>query len=47
MKNKLLEHFGHKIVIAKYGSQNVSLECETCNEVIKDYELLQVHNIER
>jgi rubredoxin len=35
---KLKEHFGHKIVIVKYGDgQNYSLECEGCCEVLTDY----------
>jgi len=43
MKEKLLEHAYHKIVIVKYGTvyknYNVALECETCNVVLKDYDL--------
>jgi hypothetical protein len=33
---KLLVHYGHKIVIAKYGDQNIALECEDCYEVLAD-----------
>lgn len=38
--NKLIEHCGHHIVIARYGKNgkapyvNVSVECEDCNEVL-------------
>ena len=34
--DELLQHFGHKIIIAKYGNENIALECETCNEVLAD-----------
>lgn len=36
---KLIKHYGHKIVIAKYGNENISLECETCYEVLADCEI--------
>lgn len=45
--NELLKHTGHKIVIATYGQEvayeeveitNVAIECETCYEVLTDYE---------
>lgn len=37
---ELLAHKGHKIVCVTYGSQeeNVAIECETCNEVLFDYD---------
>ncbi len=35
---ELKEHLGHKIVCVSYAEQNVSVECEDCNEVIIDYE---------
>ena len=36
-------HIGHNIVCVSYGKkgqvpQNVSIECETCNEVLIDWE---------
>ena len=40
----LREHIGHKIVVAGYGNDedgdfaNVALECETCNEVLVDFD---------
>lgn len=38
----LKEHMGHKIVCVGYGRvedpYNVSLECETCSEVLKSYD---------
>lgn len=40
--DELLKHKGHKIVIAAYGQEsdplNVAIECETCYEVLTDYE---------
>lgn len=37
---KLTDHYGHGVVIARYGSEaeawNYALECETCNEVLAD-----------
>ena len=39
--NGLLAHRGHKIVVASYGPyknpENVAIECETCNEVLLDF----------
>lgn len=36
---ELITHYGHKIVCVKYGnSDNVAIECETCNEVLLDYD---------
>jgi len=37
---ELKRHLGHKIVCACYGKpiQNVSIECEDCNEVLFDYD---------
>lgn len=32
------KHFGHEITLSKYGESNLSLECETCSEVLTDYE---------
>jgi len=43
----LKRHIGHKIVVACYGTneeriegnpQNVAIECETCNEVLMDFD---------
>jgi len=38
----LIDHVGHKIVIATYGGRvkihNVAIECEDCNQVILDYD---------
>jgi hypothetical protein len=33
----LVRHYGHKIVIAKYGDNNVAIECEDCCEVLFDF----------
>ena len=35
---ELRKHIGHKIVVVIYGEENVSCECETCNEVLMDYD---------
>jgi hypothetical protein len=35
---ELAKHYGHKIVIAKYGKANVAIECETCNVVLLDFD---------
>ena len=36
---ELKRHVGHKIVCVKYGKDaNVALECETCNDVLLDYD---------
>lgn len=38
---RLLHHVGHKIAMVAYGKGepvNISVECETCNEVIIDFE---------
>ena len=44
--DRLLEHFGHHIVVAKYGNpddpDNVCLECEDCNTVVVDAELYTI-----
>ena len=32
------QHVGHKIACVIYAGQNVSFECEDCNEVIIDFE---------
>jgi predicted dithiol-disulfide oxidoreductase (DUF899 family) len=38
----LLEHFGHKIEVVVYGDlmkpTNVAVECETCNQVLFDFD---------
>jgi len=34
--SKMIEHYGHDIVIVKYGNVNFSLECENCQEVLAD-----------
>jgi hypothetical protein len=31
---KVAEHVGHKIIIAVYGGQELTIECNTCYEVI-------------
>lgn len=43
--DELLKHVGHKIVCVAYGEGrnpeqtiNVAIECETCNEIIVDYD---------
>ena len=34
----LLSHVGHKIVCVSYGGgENIAIECETCNEVLMDF----------
>ena len=42
-KIKLLEHYGHELIIAKYGEEgsevNIALECVACNEVLADSNL--------
>lgn len=36
---ELLWHKGHKIVCITYGwDENVAIECETCNEVLLDFD---------
>ena len=37
---ELRTHVGHKIVCVCYGDtpDNVAVECETCNEVLVDYD---------
>ena len=38
----LRQHIGHRIVVVGYGNPvdpaNVAVECETCNEVIMDFD---------
>jgi len=37
----LKAHIGHKIVCVSYEKkeiENVAIECETCNEVLMDYD---------
>ena len=36
-----LKHLGHEITIVRYGDQNISLECETCSEVLQDWDSSQ------
>lgn len=41
--SELIRHYGHNIVVARYTDQNnevanVSIECETCYEVLTDYD---------
>jgi len=41
--NDLMRHVGHKITIATYGIvqiANVAIECETCSEVLLDFDNL-------
>ena len=35
---ELSRHIGHKIVCVGYGNQNVAIECETCNEILLDFD---------
>lgn len=36
---ELKRHVGHNIVCVSYGNgENVAVECETCNEVLLDYD---------
>lgn len=37
----LRQHYGHDITIARYGD-SYALECETCNEVLTDTEVLEL-----
>ena len=38
--NELESHFGHKIVLVKYGNEReLCIECETCNEVLLTYKV--------
>jgi hypothetical protein len=34
----LLVHAGHKIVCVKHGDVKVAVECETCGEVLMDFD---------
>lgn len=38
--NDLIQHVGHKITCVTYGEPavNVALECETCGEVLQDFD---------
>ncbi len=46
---ELREHIGHKIVCVKYQRHrdepiyNVAIECETCNEVLLDFDNPEVN----
>lgn len=31
-------HLGHDLTIVKYGEQNISVECETCSQVLQDWD---------
>ena len=35
----LKEHVGHKIVCVMYGEQNIAIECESCNQVLMNYDI--------
>ena len=35
---ELKKHIGHKIVCVIYGNENVAVECETCDEVLIDFD---------
>lgn len=35
---KIQQHQGHEIVCVTYGNQNAAIECETCHEVLVDYD---------
>ena len=40
---ELIVHKGHKIVCVSYGNNdNVSIKCETCNEVLLDFDKPEV-----
>jgi hypothetical protein len=39
----LVRHVGHEIVVTDYAGLNVAVECTTCNEVLLDYDSIQVH----
>jgi predicted RNA-binding Zn-ribbon protein involved in translation (DUF1610 family) len=34
----VMRHFGHDIVVTNYHNENVAIECETCNEVLLDFD---------
>lgn len=34
---ELSEHFGEKIVITKYGENEIAIECEDCAEVLMSF----------
>lgn len=36
---KLKEHLYHDVAIVKYGDENISLECNDCNEVLSDTDI--------
>lgn len=35
--SELVEHFGHKIVVATYGDENATIECEDCSVVLVEF----------
>jgi hypothetical protein len=37
--NDLRNHVGHRIVCVMYAGVNAAIECETCNEVLLDFDL--------
>lgn len=43
---ELLQHKGHRVVCVTYGAsdENVSVECETCSEVLLDYDFTEPTN---
>lgn len=47
----LKRHIGHKIVCVSYGGTdgiwNVAIECETCNEVLLDFDYESEEEAER
>jgi hypothetical protein len=36
LRERIAPHVGHDIEIVVYGSKNVAIECNSCNEVIID-----------
>lgn len=34
----LIVHSGHEVDVFRYSDSSVSIECNTCNEVLVDYE---------
>lgn len=35
---ELYYHYGHEITVAMYGQDNVTLECNDCNEILLDFD---------
>ncbi len=44
-KNFLAKHLYHTLRVVCYGDINISLECENCCEVIKDYDVKSVEEL--